>query len=308
MSDKDRSGFERHLEKKNDLYFVEHWKDHEKPLSWFSHWERLSVVLSVVKVYTVFHYAERKRGQERTADPLQLYDRDEFEKIALEQGETEDEAARIAKVRDELLNRTFWKPDAGDGVVFEFKFETTGKRSVNFIEDGGTPDIYKTSGEFTLYGSQLPKGGYLSLTNDDDAKWSEGVEAGTVSIQTYISNAEAKEFLAVLRAASPNAEVRADLDVLAFQSEMERSLAEPYHHQTYSFEKGEFSPVVLKSLMVIEPAGSPQSAEQERSGKVATSIHVEPPARPLAAPSTFPVSATLALWAIAIAVIALALS
>ena len=161
-----------------------------------------------------------------------------------------------------------------------------------------------------LYSSPELQPGYIWMVDEDEHKWGSSEAIGTVCINVYMPFAQALRLQTQLKQSlgeGLSRRVRAQLSVLAFQSEVERSLAESYHHQTYSFSHGAFSPVMLQGISISQ--GSKTTTTSERVPLLQTNISSGLPDKPKAFSNGQSGSVrgakalVIALWAIAIAIL-----
>jgi hypothetical protein len=103
--------------------------------------------------------------------------------------------------------------------------------------------------------------------------------------------------------------VTVHVHVLAFQSEVERSLAEPYHHQTLWFQEGAFVPVVLERLRILPVTSQPVRIAADETNDDAPergpiSVGSRTPSPAIAPQARYSMKAlVIALWAIAAAIV-----
>ena len=161
--------------------------------------------------------------------------------------------------------------------------------------------------------------GYIWMVDEDEYKWGSTEPVGTVCINVYLPFAQALRLQAQVKQAMGDGlsrRISAQLSVLAFQSEVERSLAEPYHSQTFFFSRGSFSPVMLQGISISQGSESTNTSENAPHKLLQTNISPGLPEKSKAASNgqSRPVRGTkalvIALWAIAIAILihAIALS
>jgi hypothetical protein len=226
----------------------------------------------------------------------------------------DDQKKPYLELVDRLLNEEFTKPRTEEASVISGKFVTERKRSVGFIRSGETEDgkpIIRR-GHISLRGSSDTLLGSLESINEDDVKWGSPHEPGEVCIDLFMAPAQIKAAIAEVRqAALANRPIRAtaDLYVLAFQSEVERSLAEPYHSQTYWFRDGASAPAVLRRLTIWPNSKSVGTAfDDDDEPDVPRPTIPAPMAVVKEKPSTPPPrystrALVIALWAIAVAIV-----
>jgi hypothetical protein len=203
------------------------------------------------------------------------------------------------------------------------KFTTDGSHSIGFIRCGESEEGKRTTrnGFISFYDSAEIREGWLMSTNEDDPKYDKWGPSerklGDVQIGLYLAPAQIETAIAEIKqAARSNHQIRitADLYVLAFQSEVERSLAEPYHHQTYWFKEGAVSPVLLERLTIFPVSSQPaRSGLDDDSGLDDEKTDAPEPVIPFASPATEAPAAApprhsmkalvIALWAIAVAIV-----
>jgi hypothetical protein len=169
----------------------------------------------------------------------------QFDEKAIPQNIPDDQKTVYLNYVFNLFNGTFTKPDSAKAPVISGKFTTEDHRSIGFLRSGeeeGQRAIRK--GHIALYSSTDIRRGYVWSVSEDDVKWNPSQKPGEVCINLYLAPAQIEEAMAEIKqAALANRQIRvtADVQVLAFQSEVDRSLAEPYHSQTFYFQDGAFA-------------------------------------------------------------------
>ena len=289
--------FKRRLEKQNDFHFIEHSESGASPSHWRAKWETLQLAITTIGISTSIYVSVRNRWFMPEGEAfLTLSDPEDRERWMTPTQKESEEVSGLRKLREGTLNKVFIKPDTPGGLTISFNFELEGrKHGINFIEDGQPNEMSstrKTGGRFNLYTSSQIRGGYLSLDKDKN----EALDTRTVSIDVFLPYSESKEFLSVLKNASKNAKTFANIDVLAFRPEIERSLGDPGHFHDCYFEKAADSPVVLTSLGVTEPTKFTQPSEKVEPYRPPQEISNTAPQQ-----LAFPLSIKIAIWVIAVA-------
>jgi hypothetical protein len=268
------------------------------PFNWFAGWEHLSVEISDISVSIGHECVARKYGQDDKSISLRKFD----EKSVPENIPGDKKEAYLKYVSD-LFNETFTKPDSEETLVISGKFATEEHRSIGFIRSGGSYEGKPTTqrGSILISGSTRVGTGSLWSVSEDEIKWGWSGKAGEVCINLYIAPAQIAAAISEIKQAvlaNRQIKVTATLYVLAFQSEVERSLAEPYHPQTYWFKDEAHASAVLERLK-IWPISS-QPGEPAPSSLGAPPAVVQPPT---ALPGYSTKALVIALWAIAVAIV-----
>ncbi len=308
MKQDSASAFKPRLEQRHPYLFVEYWKEGERTFNWFAEWEHLSLKISDVRVSISYQYVARKFGDDPPSVPL-----GQFDEKSVPSNIPGDQKKAYLEYVSRLFNETFTKADSARAPVISGTFTTEDRRSIGFIRSGEAEKpggIRK--GHIALYSSTEVRRGYLWSVDEDEAKWSPSQKPGEVCINLYLAPAQIEEAIAEIKqAALANRQIRvaADIQVLTFQSEVDRSLAEPYHSQTYYFQEGAFAPAVLERLTIV-PVSSQTTApadDDDADNIPAPAILVAPPAAGSQSAPRQPRYSTkalvIALWAIAIAII-----
>jgi hypothetical protein len=303
MSGKPNKGepFRKRLEQRGPYLFIEYWKEGERPFNWFAEWSHLSVEITDVSVAIVHTYLDKRFGE---LEPPVALRKSHADEIVIE-NIPEDQKKPYLEFVNRLFNEEFTKPRTEEVSIIFGKFVIEATRSIGFIRPGETEDGKPTiqRGRILLRGSDDMRPGSLGSISEEDVKWGSPHKPGEVCIELSMAPAQIKAVIAEVRqAASENRPIRAaaDLYVLAFQSEVERSLAEPYHPQTYWFRDGAFAPAVLQRLTIWQdslPPGIERVDDQPRAPPPVPA----PPVVGKEGRSMRPL--VIALWAIAIAIV-----
>jgi hypothetical protein len=289
--------FQKRLEQKNRYLFIEYWKEGERPFNWFAEWEHLSLKISDIRVAISQQYVDRKFGRDEKSIPLGKFDEESIPKNV-----PDDQKKAYLEFVSNLFNDAFTKPDSERTSVISGKFTTEEHRSIGFIRSGETEEGKRITGYISLYASTNIQRGYLWCVSEDDAKWDSAHNPGEVCINLYIALAQIEAAIAEIQQATlANRQVRvtADCYVLAFRSEVDRSLSEPYHPQTYWFADGDFAPAVLERLTTA--TGGDKADISEPMTPLTPSATQKLPSA--AQPQYSMKALVIALWAIAIAII-----
>jgi hypothetical protein len=296
--------FQRRLEERNPYLFVEYWKEGEQPFKWLAEWEHLSLEVFDLRP-SIKHENVSRKFSSKAEGGIRLSDDDSPVPQNIP-------AAQHKAYQDfvfNLFNNSFTKPDRQDTWLISGRFKTEEHRNIGFIRSGQPEEGRPTSeeGYISIYGSADIHAGYLWTYNEDEAKWDPTRKAGDVGIQLYLSQPQTEATIEEIKqAALANRQIRvtADVYVLAFQSEVERSLAEPYHHQTFWFKDGTFAPAILERL-TIWPLLSPPAETPAEPPQPAIPVVSAPVAKATAAPrAAYSLKAlVIALWAIAVAIV-----
>lgn len=235
MATSPKSPFRKRLEKKHAYLFVEHWKEGERPFNWIAEWEQLSVELSDVSSTTGESVASRNFDVDK-GNCLTLWDEQDSRDADVVDRVSNEVAGLYAKFRSMIFNHSFEAPEAEQSILISTTF-TTEDHSIGFIKDGDDGDRQQNinTGRLMLHSSTGLRPGYIWIVDEDESKWGSSEPVGTVCINVYMPFAQALRLQAQLKQLIGDGlsrRIRARLSVLAFQSEVERSLAEPYHSQT----------------------------------------------------------------------------
>ena len=299
--------FQRRLEQRNPYLFVEYWKEGERPFNWFAEWEHLSVEISDIRVAIRHQYLTRNSLSDAQSIPLAKINED-----AVPENIPNDQKKAYLEFVFRLFNEAFTKPDSQETLMISGMFATEND-SIGFIRSGETEGKRTQKGYISLYGSADIRRGSLWTVNEEEFKFDPSRKPGEVCIDLYLASAQMKSAIAEIKqAAIANRQIKvmANFYVLAFQSEVERSLSEPYHSQTYWFRDGALSPAVLERLTIW-----PVSSQATKSAPDDDNKDDAPqPTIPLTPPTIGSVSAAapprhsvkalvIALWAIAVAIV-----
>ena len=299
------ASFQRRLEEKSPYLFVEYWKEGARPFNWVAEWEPLSVELSDLQPSIAHEYVARKFSGDEDAVRLQQIDENSIPK--------DIPADRHKAYRDylfNLYNDSFTKPNSEYRISISGRFRTEQRRTIGFIRSGesdeGKPKFEE--GYISIYGSADIQRGYLLTCDENDAKWNPSTKVGDLSIGLYLNQRQIESTIEQIKqAALANRQIRvtADLYLLAFQSEVERSLSEPYHHQTYWFREGAIAPAILERLTIWPPSSPPAEPTTETPPQPTISVASAPVAKAAPAPRAgySHKALVIALWAIAIAIV-----
>jgi hypothetical protein len=307
-----KSPFQKRLEKKHAFLFIEHWKEGERPFNWIAEWEHLSVKLSDVSFAISENIALQAFGSDE-GKCLTLWNEQDSRDSDVAERVTDEVAALYAKFRSRIFNHSFLAPESEQSIVLTATFTTEETRSIGFIKDGDDGDKQQVTntGRLMLYSSAERRPGYIWMVDEDEYKWGSSDPVGTVCINVYMPFAQVLRLQAQLKEPIGDGlfrRIQAQLSVLAFQSEVERSLAEPYHSQTYSFSRGSFSPVMLQGTSISERSEPTATSKSARSKLPQTNILSLPekskaPSNEQSGPVRGTKALVAALWAIAIAIL-----
>lgn len=291
----ERPPFRKRLEKKNRYLFIEYWKEGERPFNWFAEWEHLSLEISDICVTVSHQYVDKKFGQDQKSIPLRRVDEEIIPKDM-----PDDQKRAYLDAESKLFNDSFTNPGSEQISIISGKFATEEHRSIGFISSGEKEEGKRVTeeGYISVYSSTRVREGYLWSVSEDESKWVSH-SPGDVCINLYIAPAQIEAVIAEIRQATlANRQIKLKVDcyVLAFRSEVDRSLSEPYHRQTYWFEDEAFAPAMLERLTtttggdkdVLGPTTTPSAAKEL------------PPATQ---PRYSMKALVIALWAIAVAII-----
>lgn len=275
--------FRKHLEKKNDFLFVEHWQEGKGTFNWAAEWEWLDLKLSNVVITEVTSVSDREVFENDDKEHLNLVrtevddderlfftsdvDRsnfktdEEYEAAVKKEKEEQREEERAAREEvGKIFNHCFTKPVQASDRIIRADFEID-NRSIGFIEDNsedydGIHDTH-TSGKIMFRVAESDCVGSL---------WCAEEEANTLMIELSVTQDRLDAISKKLRNGQPQSECTARLSALVFQSEVERSLAEHYHHQTYYFQKEKlFGPVMLHDVRISERLNGYVALEDDNS-------------------------------------------
>lgn len=313
MTSSPKSAFRKRLEKKHAYLFIEHWKEGERPFNWIAEWEHLSVELSDVSFAMSENVASRAFGAD-AGNCLTLWNEEDSRNSDVLDRVSNEVAGLYAKFRSMIFNHSFQTPESEQSTVISATFTTEETRSIGFINDGDDGDKQQTknTGRLMLYSSARLRPGYIWMVDEDEHKWGSSDPIGTVCINVYMPFAQAMRLQAQMKQSIGDGQsrrIRAQMSVLAFQSEVERSLAEPYHSQTYSFSRGAFSPVMLHGISISQGSEPTTTSESTPYKLPQTNIPSALPEKSKASSigQAAPVRGTkalvIALWAIAIAIL-----
>jgi hypothetical protein len=275
--------FQRRLEQKNPYLFIEHWEAGKSPFKWAAEWEYLSLELSNIRISTVQRYLDPKYGRDEKSIPLASVD----ERWIPEDVPDDQKKAYVDFVSN-LFNNAFTKPESERTAVISGKFTTEESRDIGFIRSGETEKGKRTirEGDISIRASNNIRNGSLWAADEHD--WLH--KTGEVCIELYAAPAQIDAAISEIKQASlANRQIRvtADCHLLAFRSEVDRSLSEPYHHQTYWLREGAFASIALQRLTT-EPTLTPSATQKLPSA---------------AQPQHSMKALIIALWAIAVAII-----
>jgi hypothetical protein len=224
------SVFKRRLERRHPYLLVEYWKEGERPFNWFAEWERLYLEVTNIRVSISHQQLTRKFGDDQLSVSLEQVD----EKV-LPPSLPDDQKKPYLDYVSHLFNETFTKADTAKALTVSGTFNTESHRSVGFIRPGEAEkpaEIQK--GHIALYSSDDIQRGYLWSVNEDEANWNTSQKVGDVCVNLYLPPAQINEAITEIKQAvlgSRQVRVGVDVYVLAFQSDVERSLAEPWHSE-----------------------------------------------------------------------------
>jgi hypothetical protein len=178
------------------------------------------------------------------------------------------------------FNNSFTKATSQETWRISGRFSTEQRRSIGFIRSGENAErkpVFK-EGHIDIYGVEDIRRGYLFRYNEDDALWDSSKRVGDICIHLDLNQSQIKAAIEeTTRATQANGppRVKVDLYVLAFQSEVERSLSEHHHSQTFWFKDGAFAPAILERLTIL-PAPPKPAAPTSGNGKAKTSSATTP--------------------------------
>lgn len=176
----------------------------------------------------------------------------------------EEETEEDAKRREQhinVFNKRFRVPERGRERFIHGKFSLEDDRGLSLFVDGEEPPTgLSRSGKGTISiraidGCHL---GYIGFVDDDDLKWDKAGEsqAGDLWFEFCVPEGTFNGIVERIREIGPNTVCIARIRALVFQSEVDRSLAEPYHQQTFFLEKKKYSTMgqaVLESVQIATP-------------------------------------------------------
>jgi hypothetical protein len=249
--------FRNRLKKSHAFLYIEHWKEGEKPINWFAEWQHLTVELSDISFGMSENIVTRHFGRDEDKNYLTLWNESDTRDSDVVDGVSDEAAELYEKIRSSIFNHSFKLPELEQSNVISSTFTTKGNRSIAFIQDGDDCHRQQTTdtGRLKIYSSTRIQHGYIWIIDEDEQKWGSSEAVGTACINVYVPFNQALRLQAQLKQSMSDGltrRIQAQLSVLAFQSEVERSLGEPYHSQTYSFTRGAFSPVMLQGVSILQ--------------------------------------------------------
>lgn len=285
--------FQRRLEQKNPYLFIEHWEEGKSPFKWSAEWEYLSLELSDIRISSIQEYLDRKRGRNEKSIPLVA----DFDERSIPKDVPDDQKKAYLDFVSNLYNDAFTKPDSERTSIISGKFSTEESRDIGFIRSGESAKAKGTTqeGHISICACTNVRQGSLWTASEHD--WLH--KTGEVCIQLYAAPTQIDAAISEIKQATlanQKIKVTADCCLLAFRSEVDRSLSEPYHNQTYCLADGDYgayAPIVLQRLTT-ESTLTPSATQKPPSA---------------AQPQKYSMKAlVIALWAIAVAIIFHALS
>jgi len=227
---------------------------------------------------------DKKFGRDQQSIPLR-----KFDELSISQDVPDDQKKAYLAFVSNLFNDAFTKPDSERTAVISGKFTTEENRDIGFIRSGESKEGKRTirEGDISIRASTNIQIGSLWSASEHD--WFQ--KPGEVCIQLHVAPAQIEAAISEIKQATlanQQIKVTADCYLLAFRSEVDRSLAEPYHHQIYWLREEAFASVVLQQFTTERTLTTP-SATQKQS--------------PAAQPQYSMKPLVIALWAIAAAII-----
>ena len=247
--------------------------------------------------------------------------------------ETEEKGEEYA-LRAMVYNKRFRIPDEPHTRAIQAKCSLEDSRSIDMINDGDVNEKMFGGGRYTagtvsIQPSENAYLGHLGFYDEDDDMFDRTgkTKVGDIWLELYVKPEVFDQLTKRIERLGRDLVCTASLRMLAYQSEVERSLAEPWHSQAYYIEKGEYfisSDVVLESIALStsekygpEPAPGFREHVTEMEDEDGWLEDDEPSAPPSSSPQQtiqvqnkplrlWPV--TLALWAVFFGLIVNAIS
>ena len=273
----DDAKFKRRLEKKNDFHFIEHWEEGKRPFDWYAEWRPLFACIYEVQVTGTFNVLEKEFSIDLESDltrstppgtkaDLSAEEREKYVDFINEmpwsekREETEEEAEK-RKQWINVFNKRFRLPDQRREHAIRGKVSLEDDRGLGLIADGEEPPAHfprSGKGTITIRAVDGYHLGAIGFVEEDDLKWGWAGEsqAGDLWFEFYVPEEAFSGIAERIRDIGPNAVCIARVSALVFQGEVDRSLAEPYHPQTFFLEKEEYSTMgkaILESVQVATP-------------------------------------------------------
>lgn len=285
--------FKKRLEKKTDFHFIEHWEEGKKPFNWFAEWRPLSVCIYEIEIVDRFiacdHEISFGDDLAKTKQPGEDKDLSDEERAkfidflgddpTLFGDETKEEIEKRRagqKQRAKVFNKRFRIVDNPHDRYLRGKCSLEDDRSINLIEDGEEPPNWGKfgKGNITIHSAKDQHLGSVGINDESDIKWDRTGETqvGDLWFEFYMPQEIFDGLVERFQQIGSAAVCYAHMSALMFQGEVERSLAEPYHSQTYFLEIEKYSTmgkVVLESVSVVtpKPVGSePTSGYRDHVG------------------------------------------
>lgn len=273
----ENSDFKKRLEKKNNFYFIEHWKEGKRPFDWYVGWRSLSACIYEIQIADSFAVLEQEfsfnleSDLTRSKPPGAEADKSDeerekhvdliSEKPIVEDEEGTEEDAKEREQRINVFNKRFRVPDRGRERFISGKCSLQDDRGLSLLVDGEEPPTglsQSGKGTISIHAIDGYHLGHIGFVDEDDLQWDRSGEsqAGDLWFEFYVPEKTFNCIVERIRDIGPNAVCIARISALVFQSEVERSLAEPYHRQTFFLEKKEYSAMgdaILERVHVVTP-------------------------------------------------------
>jgi hypothetical protein len=277
---------ESRLERVSPYLYFEHWQEGSKPMNWVREWETTTLTVTNLKVAHQHNFSDRRFGSD--GECIRLRDRNDDE---FYQGEMSNE---IKQYEEHIFNESFVTPDSEESYTIKGCYYLE-KDSIGLIV-GDRASGRKTSG--TLYilgkGSLLP--GVMFEVAEDVSAITKNI-AGDLLMQIHVPNEQQKKIAKEIEALGPRAKLEIHICLLAFRSEVDRSLSESYHAHQFYIEKDGSAAVILLSLSVI-PAELEHALTDGQLSEFSSTTESNQAPTMIAGRSV-----TIALWVIALGVI-----
>ncbi|MEQ8334502.1 hypothetical protein [Nisaea sp.] len=256
---------DRGMERKSRFFYLEHLDEDGGTLNWNANWESIFLCIYAPELGKSENLYGEKRGVSG-GDFVEFLKPDgEFESILgwQEFGDAGSSDADAEELRQLLYNKAFSKEERTE-ISISGSFSLSDDSHIGVLEDGKGPSRFGVSrrGSIRIHASGEDSLGMLSIIGESDLKWSgmDGVEEGELDVDVYMPLSSVQRIAADLKDHDYRAHIIVRLRVLAFRSEMDRSLSEPWHSTTYYLEKREYrtyGDAIVESAAVVAPVDEP---------------------------------------------------
>lgn len=276
-ADSQQSSFKRRLEKKSDFHFIEHWEEGKDPFDWYAEWRHLNACVYEVQIVDTFHVCEKVWGLDLEEDLTKSTPPGKQDKVSEEEREkyidligelpypedkeeTEEQGAQRRK-RTNVFNKRFRLPDFPHSRAIVGKCSLEDDRGLGLIEDGQEPPLDFANlgkGTISIRPVEGHYRGFVGVVDESALQWDRTGETqvGDLQFEFYVTEEIFDGIVKRIQEMGPSAVLIVSFCTLVFQDKVERSLAEPYHRQTFYLEKGEYSTMgdaVLESARIVTP-------------------------------------------------------